>query len=92
MRAINVGTLSAEAGIRAIVERELEQQQIRILDALGFEGERRQLAAVAVSGMDRVRPSCPALDWLDQPSIPQEELRVICLRTLSGALGIDLET
>ena len=32
------------------------------------------------------------LDWLDQPSIPQEELRVICLRTLSGGLGIDLET
>ncbi len=91
MRAINVGTLSAEAGIRAIVERELEQQQIRILDALGFEGERRQLAAVAVRGwIAFVRAVC--LDWLDQPSIPQEELRVICLRTLSGALGIDLET
>ncbi|MCZ4542184.1 TetR family transcriptional regulator [Rhodococcus erythropolis] len=91
VRAINVGTLSAEAGIRAIVERELEQQQIRILDALGFEGERRQLAAVVVRGwIAFVRAVC--LDWLDQPSIPQEELRVICLRTLSGALGIDLET
>ncbi|CAJ0557514.1 unnamed protein product, partial [Mesorhabditis spiculigera] len=75
----------------AYVKSHSRGQQIRILDALEFEGERRQLAAVAVRGwIAFVRAVC--LDWLDQPSIPQEELRVICLRTLSGALGIDLET
>ncbi|MDI9916529.1 TetR/AcrR family transcriptional regulator [Rhodococcus sp. IEGM 1379] len=70
----------------AIVEHELAEQQARILDAWGFEGERRVLAAVAVRGwIAFVRAVC--LDWLDHPSIPQEELRAICLRTLAGALG-----
>jgi AcrR family transcriptional regulator len=86
VRAINIGTLSAEAAIREIVEHELAEQQTRILDAWGFEGEHRILAAVAVRGwIAFVRAVC--LDWLDHPSIPQEELRAICLRTLAGALG-----
>lgn len=92
VRAVNHGALSADPGIRAIVDGELATQQQRILDALGLDPQDRALAAVAVHGwIAFVRAVC--LDWLDHRTVPVEQVRELCLRTLAGALApvVDLD-
>ncbi|TQF75135.1 TetR/AcrR family transcriptional regulator [Rhodococcus spelaei] len=86
IRAVNQGALSADAGIRAIVEREIDAQQRRILDAIDLDPSEVEVAAMAVHGwLAFVRATC--LDWLDHPAVPAEALRELCLRTLAGALA-----
>ncbi|MFC9835743.1 TetR/AcrR family transcriptional regulator [Rhodococcus sp. NPDC127530] len=86
VRAINRGALSADSDIRAIVDRELDAQQRRIVDALDPPGSERELVGVAVRGwIAFVRAVC--MDWLDHPSIAEGELRELCLRSLRGMLG-----
>lgn len=86
MRAINHGALSADADIRAIVERELDAQQRRIVDALDPPDSERELVGIAVRGwIAFVRAVC--MDWLDHPAVAESELRELCLRSLRGMLG-----
>ncbi|MFC9788285.1 TetR/AcrR family transcriptional regulator [Rhodococcus sp. NPDC127528] len=86
IRAVNQGALSADPGIRAIVEREIDTQQRRILDAIDLDPSELEVAAIAVHGwLAFVRATC--LDWLDHPAVPAAELRELCLRTLAGALA-----
>ncbi|MFZ2174621.1 MAG: TetR/AcrR family transcriptional regulator [Rhodococcus sp. (in: high G+C Gram-positive bacteria)] len=85
VRAISSGALSADADIRAIVDRELEAQQNRIVDALDPPGDARELVGIAVRGwIAFVRAVC--MDWLDHPGVPESELRELCLRSLRGML------
>ncbi|MGC0362272.1 AcrR family transcriptional regulator [Rhodococcus sp. 27YEA15] len=89
VRAINVGALSADPAIRAIVDNELDAQQRRILDGLGLQGESRIVGAVAVRGwIAFVRTVC--LD--SQVQLSKDELHVLCMRTLTAAVGRALDS
>ncbi|MDG3015162.1 TetR/AcrR family transcriptional regulator [Speluncibacter jeojiensis] len=87
VRAVNQGALSADPGIRDIVDAQIGMQERRIVEALGLGGDAAEVSGVAVRGwLVFVRTVC--LDWLDHRTVTPEQLRQLCLRTLAGALGV----
>lgn len=84
--AVNRGAASADAGIRSIVDAELDVQQRRIVEALAPAATERELVALAVRGwIAFVRTVC--IDWLVRPAVTRAQLRRLCLDALTGMLG-----
>lgn len=85
----NRGALSGDPVVQAIISAELAELRRRMLDAFGLVGPARARASMVLNGwLAFVRAMC--VEWLQAPSMPRDELRDLCLRTLTGALGHDL--
>jgi AcrR family transcriptional regulator len=85
----NRGALSGDPVVQAIISAELAELRRRMLDAFGLVGPARARASMVLNGwLAFVRAVC--VEWLRAPSMPRDELRDLCLRTLTGALGHEL--
>jgi hypothetical protein len=79
------------------VQREREIQEIReagmaantsrILDAVSLLIPITEVTRLAVRGW-LAFVATTILEWLDQPTVTQEELRDLCVRTLFAAVGV----
>ncbi|GDY33069.1 TetR/AcrR family transcriptional regulator [Gandjariella thermophila] len=90
-RVLHRAAVAVDEGIRRICEDNIGVQQRRILAALSREMEVTPATGIAVRGwLTFVVGVC--LDWLERRSIPREELRDMCARTLLAAVNLDPET
>jgi AcrR family transcriptional regulator len=86
----NRGALSGDPVIQAIISGELAELRARMVDAFGFTEPQRARASMVLNGwLAFVRVVC--VEWLLEQSMPRDELRELCLRTLTGALGRELD-
>jgi AcrR family transcriptional regulator len=84
-RAMHRGAPSADAEIRAIIDRSLDLHASRLLSFLPEPMRNSPTARVAVDGwVSFVLTAC--LDWLDDRKISREWLREICVDALVAAL------
>ncbi|GAA3570595.1 TetR/AcrR family transcriptional regulator [Amycolatopsis ultiminotia] len=78
--------LAGDPVVQRIIADELTTLRARLLDALDLSGHRREVAGVALPAwLSFVRVS--SVEWLLHGRISRAELRALCLRTLSAALG-----
>lgn len=78
-------TLAGDPMIQAIIDDELAVLRARMLDAAGFTGRARERASATVRAwLVFVREMC--VEWLQSEAIERDEVRAVCLRTLSAAL------
>lgn len=78
-------TLAGDPMIQAIIDDELAVLRARMLDAAGFTGRARETASATVRAwLVFVREMC--VEWLQSEAIERDEVRAVCLRTLSAAL------
>jgi AcrR family transcriptional regulator len=84
-RAVHRGALSADAELRAIVQRNLDRQARRILSAVSSDDPAPKALQLAVHGW-LAFVIATTLRWLDSPTISREQLRELCVRTLVAAL------
>ncbi|HYU83273.1 MAG TPA: TetR/AcrR family transcriptional regulator [Kribbellaceae bacterium] len=86
MLAVNRGALAGDAQVQCAIRREMTILQERIVDALGLTGDKRKLATLAVhSWLAFTRAAC--VEWVQNRTVSKEELRTLCMRSLSGALA-----
>jgi AcrR family transcriptional regulator len=89
--AANRGAMSGDPVVQGVIAAELGTLRQRILGATGLDGHPRELLSIAVNGwLAFVRAAC--IDWLEQRTITQHELKDMCLRVLAGATGSDVFT
>jgi AcrR family transcriptional regulator len=80
-------TLAGDPLIQAIIDDELATLRARMLDAAGYTGRSRTVASAALRAwLVFVREIC--VEWLAGQEIERDEIRAICLRTLSAALDL----
>lgn len=80
-------TLAGDPLIQAIIDDELTVLRARVLDATGFTGHSRAVASAALRAwLVFVREIC--VEWLEGQAIERDEVRAVCLRTLSAALDL----
>ncbi|MEU5878807.1 TetR/AcrR family transcriptional regulator [Spirillospora sp. NPDC047279] len=85
--AVNRGPLSGDPLIQGIISGELAELRRRMLDAAGLDGPAREHASIALHGwLLFVRGVCT--DWIEHQAISREDLREMCLRTLTAALAL----
>ena len=85
-RAIFRGAPGSDSAVRAIVERNLERQEQRVLDALTYDRDAEDTVRFAVHGWLSFVIAV-ALDWLDAPIIDAHRLRDLCVDALAGILA-----
>ena len=89
--AANRGAMSGDPVVQGVIAAELGALRQRMLDATGLDGHPRELLSIAVNGwLAFVRAAC--IDWLEQRTISQQELKDMCLRVLTGAIDSDVFT
>lgn len=80
-------TLAGDPLIQAIIDEELVVLRGRVLDAGGFTGHARDVASATLRAwLVFVREMC--VEWLENRAIDRDEVRAVCLRTLSAGLGL----
>jgi len=80
-------TLAGDPMIQAIIDDELAELRARMLDATGYTGHARDVASAALRAwLVFVREMC--VEWLESQAIERDEVRAVCLRTLSAALDL----
>lgn len=89
--AANRGAMAGDPVVQGIIAGELGTLRERVLAAADLDGHAYALMAIALNGwLSFVRSA--SLDWLEQQSITQDELKAMCLRVLAGAVGSDAFT
>jgi AcrR family transcriptional regulator len=84
--AVNRGALSGDPTVQGLIEREMRVLQERMLGALGLTGHDREVAALALHGwLAFARAAC--VEFVRRRTVAKDELRALCLRSLTGALG-----
>jgi AcrR family transcriptional regulator len=87
----NRGAMAGDPVVQGLIAAELGTLRNRVLDAVDLDGRARARVAVALGGwLSFVRAA--SLDWLEQETISQAELKEICLGALAGAVGPELAT
>jgi len=82
----NRGALAGDPVVQDIINTELAELRRRLLDAAAFEGKARGAASTALHGwLAFVR--AVSVEWLCNPTMTRDELRDMCLRTLSSSLN-----
>ncbi|HKT02165.1 MAG TPA: TetR/AcrR family transcriptional regulator [Rugosimonospora sp.] len=85
VRVLHRASIAADEGIRAIVERNLTEQQRRILARLNVKPDQAELVRLAVRGwLLFVITVC--LDWLDNRTVSRDTLRDLCAAALIAIL------
>jgi AcrR family transcriptional regulator len=83
----NRGELAGDPVIQAIITDELAELRHAMLDAMGVKGRARACASTALYGwLSFVRAVC--VDWLAGKILTRQEIRNMCLRTLSASLDL----
>lgn len=84
-RAVHRGASSADPDVVAIIERDHRVQADRILSALEPRRSPHPLLVIAVRAwLLFLRTAW--LEWIDQPEVPRDEIREMCVAALTGAL------
>lgn len=82
----NRGALAGDPVVQDIINSELAELRRRLLDAASLAGPQRAAASTALGGwLAFVRAVC--VDWLATQSMSRNELRALCLRSLTVAIG-----
>ncbi|TDQ04170.1 TetR/AcrR family transcriptional regulator [Labedaea rhizosphaerae] len=79
-------SLAGDVVIQTIIDDELAALRLRLLDAAGLAGRKRDAVSSVLTGwLVFVRTLC--VDWLSGAAYSQAELREVCLGALWGALA-----
>ncbi|WP_206050622.1 TetR/AcrR family transcriptional regulator [Nocardioides speluncae] len=85
MRAIMRAAVGGDQHVLDLIERNQHAQEERILAVLVPSGTPSALLVITIRAWQMFnRTAC--LEWLDQPDVPREEVRELCVKALVSAL------
>lgn len=87
---VNRGVFAADATVQQLLDREQQVLRSRLLRGLGLDESPSGVASMAVWGwLVFIRTVC--VDWMATGSVDRDQLIDLCLRTLIGALGPEVD-